>query len=174
MAAPGHRGGQEFGPAATLTPHSYSIFLCGAALLYFFVVYNSVLLYDLFVSSLLGGVEVAVGRAEELVEKRMAVYPKITPLPFVLPLLWDAVYLFFFFLLRSCFIYSMLAHRRTPLPPPPPRLNPCFSPFLISSASPGWETGHSCRGTASLSRVALSRPSPKHTATSYPGNRLSF
>lgn len=97
MAAPGHGGGQEFGPAATLTPRSYSIFLCGAALLYFFVVYNSVLLYDLFVSSLLGGVQVAVGRAEELVEKRTAVYPKIAPLPFVLPLLWDAVYLFFFF-----------------------------------------------------------------------------
>lgn len=63
-------------------------------------------------------------------------------------------------------------------PPSPPHFSPrvqsISSAFLFFSASPGWETGHSCRGTASLSRVALSRPPPKHTATSYPGNRLSF
>lgn len=79
----------------------------------------------------------------------------------------------FFFFLATLLFY--LFHAGTsPHSFTPPRLNPCFSPFLISPASPGWETGHSCRGTASLSRVALSRPSPKHTATSYPGNRLSF
>lgn len=32
-----------------------------------------------------------------------------------------------------------------------------LSPFLFSFPSSGWETCHSCRGTASLSRVALSR-----------------
>lgn len=48
------------------------------------------------------------------------------------------------------------------------------SPFLFFFPSSGWETCPSCRGTASLSRVALSRPSPKHTTTSYPGNCLSF
>lgn len=74
MAALGHSGGQEFDPLATLTPHSYSIFLCGATLLYFFVVYNLVLFYDLFVSSSLGGVEIAVGRAAELVEKCIAMH----------------------------------------------------------------------------------------------------
>lgn len=81
------------------------------------------------------------------------------------------VYLFFFCLAPLLFY---LSHAGTLPHSFPPHLNPCFSPFLIFSASPGWETGHSCRGTASLSRVALSRPSPKHTATSYPGNRLSF
>lgn len=40
------------------------------------------LLYDLFVSTLLGGVEVAVGRAEELVENRTGHVLKISPLPF--------------------------------------------------------------------------------------------
>lgn len=74
MAALGHRGGQEFSPLATLTPHSYSIFLCGASLLYFFVVYNLVLSYDPLVSSLLGGVEVVVGRAAELMRKCSAMH----------------------------------------------------------------------------------------------------
>lgn len=64
VAALGHRGGQEFGPLLLWPPHSYSIFLCEATLLYFFVFYNSVLFYDLFVSSMLGGLEVAVGRTD--------------------------------------------------------------------------------------------------------------
>lgn len=74
MAALGHRGGQEFGPPAAVTPRSYSIFLCEADVSDFFVVYNFVLFYDLFVSSLLGGVGVAVGRAVELVGKCIAMH----------------------------------------------------------------------------------------------------
>lgn len=172
VAALGHRGGQEFGPPATLTPHSYSIFLCEATLLYFFVVYNFVLFYDLFVSSLLGGVEVPVGRAVELVGKCMCAMHRHV-------CYWKSLlFLCLCSIIRSSLIFVLLLHFHLfcfgTSPHFFPSLNPSLHAFLFSFPSPGWETGHSCRGTASLSRVALSRPSPKHTATCYPGNRLSF
>lgn len=51
VAALGHRGGQEFGPLPLwpLTVTAF-FFLCEATPLYFFVFYNFVLFYDLFVS----------------------------------------------------------------------------------------------------------------------------
>lgn len=156
VAALGQRGGQEFGPPATLTFHTYSIFfLCRLALLYFFVVYNSALLYDLFVSSPLGGVGAAVGRAEELLEKVTGRGLRSAPLPFrVTPIVPLGLP---FFSSPSLLLLDLIFSVWHLLRLHPLQFQSIFPPFLISSASPGWETGHSCRGTASLSRVALSR-----------------
>lgn len=87
------------------------------ALFYFFVVYNLPLLYDLFVSSLLGGVAVAVGRATELVEKVTGRVLKTTP-P-LLPL-FAALYLSFSGLLFDFFFLSGTS--------PPSTSNPSFHP----------------------------------------------
>lgn len=170
VAALGHRGGQEFDPLAILTPHSYSIFLCEAALFYFFVVYNCVLFYNRFVSPLLGGVEVAVGRTHELVGKSVAMYrhththtPQIDP-----PVFFPYHQNLFFHLLH------FLSSKFDISPRIFLTLNPSVPPFLFFLPTPGWETGHICSGTATLSHVALSWPSPKHTITSSPGNCLSL
>ena len=172
MPALGHRRGQEFGPLVTLTPHSYSFFfcVCEAALLYFFCLLQlrAILRPLCFL---------AVGRGRSSSgQDGLSWWGNASPQTYVfLQITSPALFcervqpfsstfnLFFFFFF---------------FPPSPPHFSPrvqsISSAFLFFSASPGWETGHSCRGTASLSRVALSRPPPKHTATSYPGNRLSF
>lgn len=85
----------------------------------------------------------------------------------------------------SAFLSLLSDHIQTSFSSPPAMVVyllghffPCFesisSTILFFFPSAGWETGHSCRGTASLSRVALSLPSPKHTDTSNPGNCLSL
>lgn len=159
VAALGHRGGQEFGPLPLWPLTVTAFFLCGATLLYFFVFYNFVLFYDLFVSSLLGGVEVAVGRTDRaggemychrhvLLKTSLSLFDII----FIFVLLSDLVQSSFFPSPPLSFI--LMAHFSSTLPS-------ISSPFLFFFPSPGWETGHSCRGTASLSRVALSQPSTK-------------
>lgn len=176
MAAPGHGGGQEFGPAATLTPSQLQhlfvwsrpfIFLCRLQLC----------------ATLRPLCFLIAGRGRSSSEQCRGAggemhgsVPENHSSPLCVAPIMGRGLPFFFFPCYAPVLFIPCWHIAALLTPPsrPPHLNPCFSPFLISSASPGWETGHSCRGTASLSRVALSRPSPKHTATSYPGNRLSF
>lgn len=63
------------------------------------------LLYDLFVSTLLGGVEVAVGRAEELVENRTGHVLKISPLPFCVAAIMRRGLPFFSFLSLLLFYF---------------------------------------------------------------------
>lgn len=129
VAALGHRGGQEFGPPATLTPHSYSIFLCEATLLYFFVVYNFVLFYDLFVSSLLGGVEVAVGRAVELVGKCIAMHRHVC--------YWKSLlFLCLCSIIRSSLIFVLLLHFHLFCFGTSPHFFPSLNPSLLPSCSP--------------------------------------
>lgn len=173
VAALGHQRGQEFGLLPLWPLTVTAVFLCDSTLLNLFVFYNFVLFYNLFVTSLLGGVEVAVGRTDCTggghVSLQTCVLLKLTCLTvtsFTHTIIWCSL----LFLFSSTHIYPFFGTS--------PHLFPSFqsitSPFLFFFPSPGWETGHSCRGTASLSRVALSQPSPKHTATSYPGNCLSF
>lgn len=132
MAPLGHRGGQEFGPLL-LRPPQLQHLLSETTLLYIFFFYNSVLFYDLFVSRLLGGVEVQVaeGRTDwaggEIYCHRRLCYFSC----FLFLSLWSDL---------GFFLHILMGHfSSTPLQ--------CISsPFLFSFASPGWETGHSCRG----------------------------
>lgn len=157
MAALGHHGGQEFGPPATLTFHTYSIFfvpsrpfiflcclqLCATLRLLCFPIAGRG-----WSSSGLGG-----GAGGE------SHWPRSENLS-------SALLCRSYYATRSTFFFSFLSFfapilfflaGTSPHFSPPLQLQSIFSPFLISSAAPGWETGHSCRGTASLSRVALSR-----------------
>lgn len=129
VAALGHRGGQEFGPPAAVTPGSYSIFWCEAGVAEFFVVYNFVLFYDLFVSSLLGGVGVAVGRAVELVGKCIAMHRHMCCWKSLLFLCPPAI-------IRSSLIFFLLLHFHGFCFGTSLYFFPSFNPSLLPSCSP--------------------------------------
>lgn len=160
VAALSHRGGQEFG-ALPLWPLTVTAVFCAKQLFYIsFLFYNSVLFYGLFVSSWLGGVEVAVGRTDwaggEMCCSRHMPRRKWLLLLCLTSSLFFCSRCCYYCLTDSGLLFPLPLHFHLSLK----RLLSFFqsdsSPFLFFFSSPGWETGHSCRGTASLSRVALS------------------